>query len=123
MDEVGRAAAAEQIHCHYAKGGTVVLARSEVQLARAEAEVARAREFGFGEDDLRLLSADEAWARCGATDVLGATYTPHCAAIHPARLVRGLARAVERRGVRVYEKSRVDMLAPGQVRWVQMVAK
>ena len=28
-----------------------------------------------------------------------ATYTPHCAAIHPARLVRGLAEAVERRGV------------------------
>ena len=22
----------------------------------------------------------------GATDVLGGTYTPHCAAIHPARL-------------------------------------
>ena len=34
----------------------------------------------------------------GATDVLGGTYTPHCAAVDPARLVRGLAEAVERRG-------------------------
>ena len=32
-----------------------------------------------------------------ATDVLGGTYTPHCAAVDPARLVRGLAEAVERR--------------------------
>ena len=31
------------------------------------------------------------------------TYTPHCAAIHPARLVRGLGRAVESPGVRIYE--------------------
>ena len=31
-----------------------------------------------------------------ATDVLGATYTPHCAALQPAKLVRGLADVVER---------------------------
>jgi glycine/D-amino acid oxidase-like deaminating enzyme len=116
VDDVGRVAAAEGIDCHYVKGGSVVLARTAVQLARAGAEVAQARTFGFGEDDLRLLSADEARARCGATDVMGATYTPHCAAIHPARLVRGLVRAVERRGVRVYEKSRVTVLAPRKVR-------
>jgi len=34
---------------------------------------------------------DEARERVDATGVLAATYTPHCAAIHPARLVRGLA--------------------------------
>ena len=36
----------------------------------------------------------------GASDVLGGTYTPHCAAIHPARLARGLAEAVRRAGRR-----------------------
>ena len=41
----------------------------------------------------------EASALAGASDVLGGTFTPHCAAIHPARLVRGLAEAVRRRGV------------------------
>ena len=53
--------------------------------------------WGRGEDDLRLLDADE--ARAGAARrpaSLGATYTPDCAAIHPLRLVRGLADAVER---------------------------
>src|SRR5689334_8956547 len=50
VDEVGRAAAAEGIDCHYAKGGTIELARSPVQLERARAEIAQAREFGFGEE-------------------------------------------------------------------------
>jgi glycine/D-amino acid oxidase-like deaminating enzyme len=112
VDEVGRVAAAEGIDCHFAKGGTVVAARSSVQLDRARAEVAEARHWGFDEDDLALLGADEARTRLAAGDVLGATYTPHCAAIHPARLARGLARAVERRGVTVYEQTPVTAIEP-----------
>ena len=46
----------------------------------------------------------EARAVLRATGTLGATYTPDCAAVHPARLVRGLAEAVERRGVRIHEQ-------------------
>ncbi|MFN8194802.1 MAG: FAD-binding oxidoreductase [Nocardioidaceae bacterium] len=42
--------------------------------------------------------------------------TPHCAAIHPAKTVRGLAEVVERRGVRVLEQTRVLALEPGRVR-------
>ena len=112
VDEVGTVAAGEGIECHYAKGGTVVAARTPVQLDRARAEVAEARTWGFGEDDLALLDADEARGRLQAADVLGATYTPHCAAIHPARLARGLAAAVERRGVRVYEHTPVTAIEP-----------
>lgn len=115
VDEVGRVAAAESIDCHFAKGGTVMLARSPAQLERARGEVAEAREFGFGEDSLRLLGATEASGLAGATDVAGGTYTPHCAAIHPARLVRGLAAAVRGAGVRVHEQTPVVSLAPGRV--------
>jgi glycine/D-amino acid oxidase-like deaminating enzyme len=112
VDEVGRVAAAEGIDCHYAKGGTVVLARSAAQLARARSEVAEAGEFGL---DLTLLSATEASARCGASNVVGGTYTPDCAAIHPARLAQGLASAVERLGVTIYEGTRVAELPAGRV--------
>jgi glycine/D-amino acid oxidase-like deaminating enzyme len=114
--EVGRVAAAEGIDCHWAKGGTVHLARSAPQLERARAEVAEARAHGFGEDDLRLLGAAEARAFAAAADVLGGTYTPHCAAIHPARLVRGLAGVVRDRGVRVFERTPVTEIAPGTLR-------
>jgi glycine/D-amino acid oxidase-like deaminating enzyme len=112
VDEVGSAAAAEGIDCHFAKGGTVVAARNAVQLDRARSEVAEARRWGFGDDDLALLDADEARTRLQAGDLVGATYTPHCAAIHPARLARGLARAVERRGVTIYEQTPVAAIEP-----------
>jgi glycine/D-amino acid oxidase-like deaminating enzyme len=116
VDEVGEVAAAEGIDCHWAKGGTVMLARSPAQLERARAEVAEAREFGFGEDDLRLLTAAEATSLAAASQVLGGTYTPHCAAIHPARLARGLAGVVRRLpSVSVCEQTTVRRIEPGKV--------
>jgi glycine/D-amino acid oxidase-like deaminating enzyme len=115
VDEVGRVAAAEGIDCHWAKGGTVMLARSPLQLETARQEVAEAREFGFGEEDLRLLTAAEASEMAAATEVAGGTHTPHCAAIHPARLVRGLAEVVRRSGVSVYERTQVLQIQPGRV--------
>jgi len=116
VDEVGRVADAEGIDCSYRKGGTIVLARTPLQLERAQAEIQERRSWGLGPEHHVLLTAEEAVARVGATDVLGATYTPHCAAIDPARLVRGLAQVVERRGVRIHEDTRVASIEPGVVR-------
>src|SRR5205823_10976707 len=62
------------------------------------------------------LSADEMRGHANAVDVLGGTYTPHCAAIQPARLARGLAQVVERLGVRVVERTPALSLEPGVVR-------
>jgi glycine/D-amino acid oxidase-like deaminating enzyme len=45
---------------------------------------------------------------------LGASYTPHCARVHPARLVRGLARAVERRGAVIHERTPVSAVEAGR---------
>lgn len=112
IDEVGRVASEEAIECSFVKGGTVVFARSRAQLARAKAEVAEARSLGDMEDDIRLLGPDDASAHARAHGALGATYTPHCARIHPGRLVRGLARAVERRGVAIYEKTAATSTGP-----------
>jgi glycine/D-amino acid oxidase-like deaminating enzyme len=103
VDEVARVAEAEGIDCHYAKGGTVTLARTPAQLRRARAS------------GHRFLDAGEARAMCGASGVLGGSYSPHCAALHPARLVRGLASAVERHGVTVYEGTRARRIDPGAV--------
>ena len=110
--EVGRVAEAEGIECHYAPGGTLRLARTRVQLARARAEVEDDSALA-GVDGLRLLDGEAARARVAATDVLGATYTPHCARIQPARLARGLARVVEGRGALVAERTRALRIEPG----------
>jgi glycine/D-amino acid oxidase-like deaminating enzyme len=107
--EVGRAALAEGIDCHWAPGGSVRLARTPVQLQRARAEAAEDAAFD-GVDDVQLLDAAGAMAHVGASGVLGGTWTPHCARIQPARLVRGLARAVERRGGVIAEGTRVSRI-------------
>jgi glycine/D-amino acid oxidase-like deaminating enzyme len=116
VDEVGRVARDEGWDIGWAKGGTVVAARSSLQLQSAREEIANLRSWGFGPDDAVLLDRPEAQDRLGATDVLGGTFTPHCAAIQPARLVRQLASAVVRMGVTLHEGTRVSAIEPGIVR-------
>ena len=116
VDEVLRVADAEGIDAAAAKGGYLCLATSPLQARRLDAEVALERQRGAGEEDLRLLTRAEARARVAADGVFGGTFTPHCAAVDPARLVRGLADAVERLGVVVHEGTPVTELAPHRVR-------
>jgi glycine/D-amino acid oxidase-like deaminating enzyme len=123
IDEVARVAALEGIDAHLAKGGMIRLARGPAQLARARAEVEEARHWGRGPDDLDLLDAAGAGEIVRAAGTDGAAYTPDCAAIHPARLVRGLARAAERHGVTIHEQTRVTSIAPREVRTEQGVVR
>jgi len=116
VDEIGRVARAEDLDIDWAKGGTIGLARTPVQLDRAREEVAHWRSWGFGAGDYRMLEAQEAQERVGATAVLGATYTPHCAAIQPAKLARGLVGLVEAAGVRLHEGTPATSIEPGVVR-------
>lgn len=116
VTEVGRVLAAEGIEADFAHGGTVTLARSAPQLHRLEAEAREAYARGFTEDDLRVLTATEASRLADASRVRGGLFTPHCAAVHPTKLVRGLAEAAERRGVRIHEQTRVEAIERGGVR-------
>jgi len=112
VDEVGRVAAAERIDAGWVKGGTLRLATNPGQVTRVRAAVAADRAWELSEADSRWLDAGEATERLAAAGVLGAAYTPHCARVQPARLVRGLARAVEARGVAVYERSPAVAVRP-----------
>jgi glycine/D-amino acid oxidase-like deaminating enzyme len=116
VDEIGKVVANEGLDVHWSKGGTVSVARTPVQLERARAEIEDARAWGFGSQDYDFLPSAQMSERVGATDVLGGVYTPHTAAIHPARLARGLAQAIERRGVRIYEGTPALTIEPGVVR-------
>jgi glycine/D-amino acid oxidase-like deaminating enzyme len=113
VDEVGRVVATEGIDCGYAKGGTLTLATSPAHVERVRAHVAE--DAAWGLSGVRWLGPAEVRERVAAAGALGAAYTPHCARVHPARLVRGLARAVERRGVTVFERTAATALRPGVV--------
>ena len=104
VDEIGRVLAAEKIDADYTKQGFVSLARTPAQLARVAPAVRAAQDFGLP-DQWRALDAPEASRMVGATSVLGGLFTEHCALIHPGKLVRGLARAVESLGATIYERT------------------
>ena len=113
VDEIGRAAAQLGIDCHFAKGGTLGLVRNPAQAPRVHAELRHKNKYDL-HDDVWLDRA-ETFQRTTATDVIGASYSPHCAAIHPARLARGLAASVVSRGVGIYEQTSVDVIEPHRV--------
>jgi glycine/D-amino acid oxidase-like deaminating enzyme len=123
IGEIARVTEVEGIDAHLARGGTVSLARNRAQWLRARAEVAEARSWGRDEHDVRLLGRDEATAVLQGSGTVGGTFTPDCAAVHPARLVRGLATAVERRGVRVHEETPVSAIERGRVRTTHGVVR
>jgi glycine/D-amino acid oxidase-like deaminating enzyme len=116
VDEVGRVVAAEGIDCHFQRGGYVSVARNQVQLARARESIEHLHSYGLTDEEYRMLDADETRRHIGASSVVGGTFTPHCAAIHPARLARGLARAVEQKGATIYEHTPVVEISPRTAR-------
>ena len=112
VDEVGRAARAEGVDCGFHKGGTLVVARNRAQAARGRAEAEDSDYWGTG---TTWLEAEAATDRLAAQGLSGATFNPNCARIDPFRLAVGLAQAVEKRGVRIHEHTRVTRLG---ARWV-----
>ncbi|EON25527.1 MULTISPECIES: NAD(P)/FAD-dependent oxidoreductase [Nocardioides] len=106
--EIGAVVASEAIDCDFEQGGYVSTARNAAQWARAEREVQSWRDWGFAADDMQLLTREEAGRRVAASDLFGATYTPHCAVLHPAKLAGGLARVVRGLGVKIYENTTVE---------------
>ncbi len=116
VDEIGRVCVRENIDCHFAKGGSYQIATAAPHRAALRSQLTALRELGFAEQDYRWLEPEECRARVRTGRNLGGLYTPHCAALHPARLVRGLADAAERRGVRIYEESPATAIERGAVR-------
>jgi glycine/D-amino acid oxidase-like deaminating enzyme len=116
LDEIERVVAEENIACDWERGGTVQVATLPAHLARLRDELDDHRSWGFGADDYRELAPAAAQALIGCRPNLGALFTPHCAALHPAKLVHGLARAVERLGVTIYEHTPVHAIEPGRLR-------
>jgi glycine/D-amino acid oxidase-like deaminating enzyme len=89
----------------------LTLARGQHQLPGIRSAYTTYERLGLA-DRYQLLSAEEATERIRVTDVRGALYTPDGASLHPARLVRGLARAVEARGGVIYEQTTVTGFKP-----------
>jgi glycine/D-amino acid oxidase-like deaminating enzyme len=95
--------------------GYLQVASSPSQEGSWSDSVAAARRLGVGEE-FQPLSPAEVRERCESPALGGGVLMRDGATVHPARLARGLRRVLLERGVRIYERTRVDRLehrAPG----------
>ncbi|OON78894.1 NAD(P)/FAD-dependent oxidoreductase [Streptomyces tsukubensis] len=110
VSEVIRAADEEGIVADIHRGGVLKVARTPAQSARLKAF--HAAELAYGEHDRELYGARETARRVRVAGAVASTWTPHGARLHPAKLVRGLAQAVEALGVTIHESTPVTEIRP-----------
>lgn len=115
VDEVGAVVAGAGIDCGFHKAGAIYFATNDRQLRRLRKHHDSLVRRGLG-DVWTLLSPSEAASIVRATGIKGALFLPHAAALHPARLARGLAAEVERLGGVIHEGTLVRAIEPGCVR-------
>ena len=111
---LGAATSDDGIDAHFIQGGTLVFARNALQAQRLHTSVEASRRHGVAEHDLAWLDADEARRRGSLSNCYGASFTPHCARIQPARLARGLSDVDEALGVEIYERTPVTRILPAR---------
>jgi glycine/D-amino acid oxidase-like deaminating enzyme len=119
VDEVLGVLTAEGIHADAVKSGCLRVARTPAQEMRLRGYVATERALGGNKPGWQLLDASALRARVNVRGALAAAYSPHCARVHPAKLVTGLAAACERRGVTIYEDTVVTSIDTGLVQTTQ----
>ncbi|MCO5220878.1 MAG: FAD-binding oxidoreductase [Thermomicrobiales bacterium] len=112
VDEVGRVAREQGIDIDWQKSGTLMTARGIAQLPSVHHVAKSMERLGF-EDEFDLLDKKQLDERIRIAGSVGAIFLRENAVIHPGKLVRGLARAVERRGATIYEQSNVTSFTGG----------
>jgi glycine/D-amino acid oxidase-like deaminating enzyme len=106
VDEIRNVSQRESIDSCFRSAGTLTVARGAHQLPSLKSAYAAYDRLGLA-DHYRFLSPQEVAERIRVTDVHGGLYTPDGASLHPGRLVRGLARAIEAKGGVIYEQTPV----------------
>ncbi|MHC8320362.1 NAD(P)/FAD-dependent oxidoreductase [Pseudomonas sp. GB2N2] len=116
-DEVEIVLEREGIDCDYRKGGALYCAaRYPEQEASLRHYLDKLYKQGLNERHYRWLSPEQLAQQIRIAKPYGGIYAPHVATLHPAKLVRALARTVERMGVRIYENSAVSHWQSGSLR-------
>jgi len=112
VDEIAAVLTEHRIDADFVKSGRLRVALDGGQAERLRRELAQSRAHGLIEDDLCELSAEALAGRVRVEGARGATFSPHVARVHPAKLLAGLAATVERLGVSIYEDTPVSAIGP-----------
>jgi len=112
VDAIRAVCEEEAIDACFRASGTLTVARGAHQVAALRASLAAYERLGLAER-YSFLTPEQVAERVRVTDVHAGLYTPDGASLHPGRLVRGLARAVEARGGVIYEQTAVTHFQGG----------
>lgn len=115
VDEVIRVADREGIDADIRRTDCLTYACSPAQMERIRSTYEESLAWGLPRERLSLIGAEEAGARIRVKNAQGALVSHGVARVQPAKLVRGLAAAVERRGVRIFEQTTVRSISKNRV--------
>jgi len=112
VDEIASWCAANDVDAWLHRGGDLAVATNEAQIGRWASTLEAADRLGFG-GGIEELTADQVHARCAGPSFVGGMFIPDAATVHPARLARGIRRALMARGVRIFEGTPVTRFGAG----------
>lgn len=115
VDEVIRVAGQEGIDADILRTGNLTVATNAPQLDRAKSEFEEIRKWDFDPSRIEWLDAPALKRRIDIHNALGGYVINGQARVQPAKLVLGLAEAVERLGVSIHEQTAVTDIQPGVV--------
>jgi glycine/D-amino acid oxidase-like deaminating enzyme len=115
VDEIIRVSQAEGIDADIRRTDELVAACTSAQMGRLCEQHATAMAWDVPKERMQLIGASEMTDRIRVKNAVGALVLRGVARIQPAKLVRGLAQAVERVGVSIYEQTTVTGMSKGQV--------
>ncbi len=112
VHEVGAFCERQGIDAWYTPSGELAVASNPFQEGLWNGMVETAKRFGI-EDEVVELSPEQVAQVCRSPVFGGGVFHREAATVQPARLARGLRRALIERGVRIFEDSPVARFAPG----------
>jgi len=116
ITDVVRIAEEHELAIDAHRGGNLVVATTKAGVSRLSARMAADLHHGLPAASVRSLNPAEVAEHIDVHGALGGLHYPDVTRIDPAKLVQGLARIVEGRGVVIHENSHVTSLQPRLVR-------
>jgi len=116
IDEVLDVLEREDIHADQVRGGQLTLAPTPAAMARVKATREAHLRFGYEPSQVVLLDAEQTRARVNSVTAHGGLLYPETARVDPAKLTRGLAEVLRRRGVVISEHTPAREVTAHRVR-------
>lgn len=122
VEEVIRVCGVEAIDADIIRTDQLSIATHKAHLITLDSQLADHRNWGAGHR-VSVLNAEQTQARVNVPGARGGLVMSGMARVQPAKLVQGLARTVERLGVRIVEGTAVTEYQPGRVTTARGIVK